>query len=124
MEYNFVEIKSNLPAKVERSNRLNKKMKIGIYAKTLFAWSFDGSIFELDTCDELLDVIYEFDNGVFVFGGDGKTTIYTESWSSIDITEFIINYSSGMLKKLNEVDSSIDVKVVDIQYGDSTYGEW
>lgn len=131
MQYIFSKIKENFPkSNVSRTNRTLKKMHLDGYAVSLASITIPVFLFGLDQTqtDRCLDVIYEHDDGCFVYSSDIGFTILHEFDSltdDISTEKYIHDFIENLIRELSNVEMEFaTTQKVTIVYGDAYYGEW
>lgn len=126
MQYTFTEVNANYPTRTYRSKRTLKKLHLQEFSKTLFKISLDISLFDTEKEDALLDAIYEYDNGVFVYGDiTSATTILVEMNTDKFSPDYVMQYCTILLTELSAIDVRFaELENITIEYGDAYYGEW
>lgn len=126
MKYTFNEVKATYPKRTYRSKRTLKKLHLDDFSKTLFKLCLGITLFDSDKENELLDAIYNFDSGVFVYGDTISTTnIMVEIDTNKFSPDYAMQYCDIVLTKLSAIDGRFaELKNITIEYGDANYGEW
>lgn len=125
MQYIFEEVKGNFPKTATRSKRTMKKLHIGEYAETLVSVELNADTFDTPYEGELLDAMYEYDDGIFVGSNGGGTYILAQLLTSEDIEDKIKKYCEDLLFVLSDIEPKFaEIESITVQYGDAYYGEW
>ncbi|SOK59114.1 hypothetical protein [Yersinia phage fHe-Yen9-03] len=125
MKYTFTKVKENYPKRTYRSKRTLKKLHLQDYGVVLSSIVINIPVFESQYCDSLLDIMYEHDNGIFIFGTDKTTTILVEIPVDKFSIENVKKYCYELLLNLSEIDQNFaEIERIMVDYGDAYYGEW
>jgi hypothetical protein len=126
MKYTFHEVNSTYPKRTYRSKRTLKKLHLDDFSQTLFNVCLSIALFDSDKEYELLDAIYDFYNGVSVYGDTTSTTnILVEIDTNKFSPDYAMQYCDILLTKLSAIDGRFaELKNITIEYGDANYGEW
>lgn len=130
MNFTFSHIDENFPPKCQRSRRLEKKLHVGKFAKTQFAFNLSIPLYEFSTeiQNKLVDIMCEHDTGCFVSSTNTKTHFSIISGPELttdDVEKAIEVYIITLVSKLAEVSEEFkNIGNVNVSYGDAYYGDW
>lgn len=125
MQYTFERIEENYPKRKWRSKRLLKKLHLQEFGVMRANIVIDVSIFNSQYCDELIDAMYEYDDGIFVFDGTDLTNVLVDIPVADYSIEYMWNYCYDLLAVLYKIDVNLKkIKKITVKYGDAYYGEW
>lgn len=130
MNFTFSRIDESFPPKRQRSRRLEKKLNIGEFAQTQFAFTLSVPLYEFGTeaQNKCVDIMCEHDSGCCVYSTNTKihfSIISGPELTSDDVENEIEVYITTLVSKLAEMkDEFKNIENVSVSYGDAYYGDW
>lgn len=134
MIFTFSKIQEIHPKNTIRSNRLNKKLHIGKFKETMFYFSIDVPLFNIEQSvrNLCIDLVCEYDNACFISTNNSKTcftiiadTIKSHNMTDDELQDVIKNYINELVLRLSTIKTEFKkIKTVQVEYGDAYYGEW